>query len=837
MSDFDRDRFREQVKTRLRQLHNRKLSVAFAVRMALLALPLLTDRAEEEGFLWYWPADKREKHLLAVYRALQSTYTYIATDDYDTTAAADADAAYADAYAVRAAAYAAYAAYAAADTAAYAAADADAYAAAAADAAADAYADTAAVGFLLTEIIKKELHDVEMCSNVRAYLTGKIALPSSLVPAKDTFLIELRKLPEFDYWAEWFQDRYDGKAFDVELLTKSVLLPAEVQAQSPREINRYLKQLRDGTLKEKIKRVRAIFIGNGDAGKTTLVQALNNQAVTEGSTDMTPGIEISEWPVADSDLTAHFWDFGGQVIAHATHQFFLRARCVYVLVLNARSVDSNPNQQAEYWLEYIRAFGDDAPVLLVGNKCDLVPVLLDVNRLKETYSNICGFYPLSATHYHNSHSHEFAIFKKALCEQLRKVGEVQPYFTKTSFPIVEALREKSRKDPFLKKITFDRLCKDNGIGKETRDSLLDLLDKLGEIIHFPELAWLDEYLLNPRWLTYGVYPLLYSERLKKQHGCLCENDVAAILKNHKVTDNQGHVLHYPAKKQYLLIHAMKQFKLCYPASIDGQENKWIVPDLLSSDQPATLQFNKRDALRFDFAFTTFLPRHVLSMFIVEHYRDIWHHQVWQHGVHLCSNSYQNTKALVRANYQSRVLSIEVTGDHIDHYFAVLYHSVLKILERMPKLQYAKWLYLDEKARISGRPFALVGQQEAKADFEDLLALEVAGENKYQCKFGTYNLKEVLKPMPKRPAPLPSQPPKNNPWTSGSFYLVAFVVIAAVLGGLAYFVSVWLPIIVICIVTVHVIIITPQLLNDDKLKESNFLKLMLEYYKRLFMLRK
>ncbi len=124
--------------------------------------------------------------------------------------------------------------------------------------------------------------------------------------------------------------------------------------------------------------MRTIFIGNGDAGKTSLILALNNQEVSEGGTDMTPGIDISEWPVPDTDLTAHFWDFGGQVIAHATHQFFLRARCVYVLVLNARSADSNPNQQAEYWLEYIRAFGADAPVLLAGNKCDLVPVSLDV---------------------------------------------------------------------------------------------------------------------------------------------------------------------------------------------------------------------------------------------------------------------------------------------------------------------------------------------------------------------------------------------------------------------------------------------------------------------------
>ena len=67
---------------------------------------------------------------------------------------------------------------------------------------------------------------------------------------------------------------------------------------------------------------------------------------------MTAGIDIRDWPVPQTAIKAHFWDFGGQVMAHATHQFILRSDCLYVVVLNARS-EINSNEQAEYWLEHV----------------------------------------------------------------------------------------------------------------------------------------------------------------------------------------------------------------------------------------------------------------------------------------------------------------------------------------------------------------------------------------------------------------------------------------------------------------------------------------------------
>jgi GTPase SAR1 family protein len=71
-------------------------------------------------------------------------------------------------------------------------------------------------------------------------------------------------------------------------------------------------------------------MGDGYAGKTSLIRALHGEAVIPGHEPTTPGIEIREWPVPNSDIKAHLWDFGGQVMAHAMHKFFLREHCIYV---------------------------------------------------------------------------------------------------------------------------------------------------------------------------------------------------------------------------------------------------------------------------------------------------------------------------------------------------------------------------------------------------------------------------------------------------------------------------------------------------------------------------
>ena len=91
----------------------------------------------------------------------------------------------------------------------------------------------------------------------------------------------------------------------------------------------------------------------------------------------------------DEAVRLHVWDFGGQEILHATHQFFLTERTIYLLVLSGR--EGNATQDAEYWLQLIRSFGGDSQVVVALNKSQQHP--FDVNRglLLEKYPQIADF--------------------------------------------------------------------------------------------------------------------------------------------------------------------------------------------------------------------------------------------------------------------------------------------------------------------------------------------------------------------------------------------------------------------------------------------------------------
>ncbi|TPQ26187.1 hypothetical protein C2U68_12455 [Methylomonas koyamae] len=557
------------------------------------------------------------------------------------------------------------------------------------------------------------------------------------------FLAALREYgDDFDWWADWLRDRLDAKPIDWEMLERTFHLDQSLLEQGPAAVNAYLKLLTAGDANIPLNRVRAIFIGYGFAGKTSLIRALHNEEIIEGQEAMTPGVAIREWLLPDSNIKAHLWDFGGQVMAHATHKFFLREKCVYVLVLDGRA-EINANQQAEYWLEHVRAFGGDASVLLVGNKVELAAVNLDMNDLKARYPNIVGYYPLSCLHYRDSHQKQFQIFQEALAGQLGAIGTHQILLTTAHFNVFEQLQALARREAFLSADHYQQLCDEQRIAQSgglDRDWLLDLLDKLGQVVHFPNIPILDGYVLNPCWLTYGVYSVLYADAAKQGRGQVAKKAVVEILKHVKLEDEQGHSLNYPADKAGFILEAMEQFEICY--RLPNKLDSYILPDLLPSDRPAALAFDKAQALAFDFDFEGLLPRHLMTVFIVRRHAEIVDGLVWQNGVRLKSDSYQ-AQALVQADYHRRRLSIWLHGTDAARYFSVLYDEFKSLLKPMPKLRYQEWVGLPLNGSLRD------GEDGPRAPFRTLLALERVGRREYIDEHGIFQLSEVLKIMPKQ----------------------------------------------------------------------------------------
>ena len=150
---------------------------------------------------------------------------------------------------------------------------------------------------------------------------------------------------------------------------------AEHTLARPSQILEYYFRVRRG--RRPLNEAKLILVGRGAVGKTSIVNQLVHRRFHQGE-KKTEGIQITAWKIRlkGEEVRLNLWDFGGQEIMHATHQFFLTQRSLYLLVLNGR--EGGEDLDAEYWLKLIESFGGDSPVILVLNKIKEHP--FDVNR-------------------------------------------------------------------------------------------------------------------------------------------------------------------------------------------------------------------------------------------------------------------------------------------------------------------------------------------------------------------------------------------------------------------------------------------------------------------------
>ena len=116
--------------------------------------------------------------------------------------------------------------------------------------------------------------------------------------------------------------------------------------------------------------------------------------------ETTHGIEIKALDVghpaeAGVVMRLNAWDFGGQVIYQATHQFFLTDRSLFILVWDARH--GHEQGRLPYWLETIRARAPESPVLIVAAHVDERDADVPRAELMRQYPQVVGHFEVSNT--------------------------------------------------------------------------------------------------------------------------------------------------------------------------------------------------------------------------------------------------------------------------------------------------------------------------------------------------------------------------------------------------------------------------------------------------------
>jgi internalin A len=180
-----------------------------------------------------------------------------------------------------------------------------------------------------------------------------------------------------------------------------------------------------------------------------------------------------------------------------------------------------------------------------------------------------------------------------------------------------------------------------------QDSLAVHLHSLGIALNYKDDPRLrDTHVLNPHWVTNGIYTLLNAEELAHSKG---ELEAACLSRN---LDAQN----YPPERHGFLLELMRKFELCF--RFEEDENRYLIPDLLDKQQPAAAaDFDPAECLNFRYEYPI-LPEGLLPRFIVRTHVLSEHQLRWRTGVIL---NFEGNRALVKADPQDKCVSISVAG--------------------------------------------------------------------------------------------------------------------------------------------------------------------------------
>jgi internalin A len=486
---------------------------------------------------------------------------------------------------------------------------------------------------------------------------------------------------------------------------------------TPATIFNYLQKLRSGEVRP-LNEAKVLLVGQGSVGKTSLINRLthNKYNPNESQTD---GLNITDWQITvnTKSVKLNVWDFGGQEIYHATHQFFLTKRSLYVLVCNCRiSEDEN---RLEYWLKLIESFGDASPVIIVGNKCDEQPLDLNRKALRDKYPNIKAILETSC-----ESGKGIEELRSAINTEISELKEVYDLLPLSWFQVKQSLE--TLDTDFINMSEYATICCKQNIWEETdKTQLLQLLHNLGIVLNFREHPILQSTnILNPHWVTEGIYALLCDEHLKVEtKGILTYYDLSRILDSHK----------YPRHRYNCLTELMQEFQLCFPVS-NCPAPTFLIPGILPKEQPENTKL-QGETLEFQYHYDI-LPDSIVSRFIVLMHDKIHENIHWRTGVMLayCEGADVCNIARIKSDPKDQKIFIAVSGRESTRrsFLTIIRDMFSKIHNSFANLEVSQWV------PVPGHPDA------EPLDYEELLGLEEMGETKV--RIGKLKTSRDLRPL-------------------------------------------------------------------------------------------
>jgi GTPase SAR1 family protein len=424
---------------------------------------------------------------------------------------------------------------------------------------------------------------------------------------------------------------------------------------------------------------KLLVVGEGGTGKSSLLRALRNE-VFDPDFPTTHGIAIDQLTLphpqrSQTELRLNTWDFGGQHIYQATHQFFLTR--LYLVVWNARL--GAEQGRLNFWLDTIQALAPDAPVILVATHADERMPDLNYQLYQDAYPQLVGTFSVS-----NKNRTGLSELQTALAYHAAALPLTGLPWPTNWVEVEKALM--ARQEHHIDAKRYTHICATRKIqAKIAQGTLGSYLHDLGKILYFRDDYVLSNMVvLKPNWVTKAISLVLEDESTREVKGILAHSELARIW----AVDEDGRP--YSPELYPVFLRLMERFDLSYQIETDmpgKHPTHSLVPQLLPHQPPPHLppwpavpaqgQVQVEMVYRFDF-----VPAGIMSWFIVRTHR-YTQHVHWREGLVL---AYQDHHARVELNPLLRELRLVAWGVQPYNFFTILKNTLDLILARFEGLR-------------------------------------------------------------------------------------------------------------------------------------------------------
>jgi internalin A len=484
--------------------------------------------------------------------------------------------------------------------------------------------------------------------------------------------------------------------------------PPEIVASGQESIMEFLKARRQGSIRQWTSKM--LVVGEGGVGKTSTIKALMRQGFNRGE-ETTHGLRIhrywTEHPtLPDVSMQLSTWDFGGQQIYHATHQFFLSDRSLFLLLWNSRL--GWEQGRLRYWLDIINARAPQSPILLVATNApaDGRPTDLPLDDLMAEYPQIAASLSID-----NETAEGLDALRTTIAEQasqLPLMGSDWPASWLKAAIAIRARQSKHISPGAMWRIMSEKAGLSN---PEHQEYVANALHHLGDILYYRDVPSLsDIVILRPEWVNEYISKVLDSSEVEQRHGLLSRTHINTLWDDL----DRGMRDHF--------LDMMDRYDLSYRLDGGTQSDVSLVVERLPWNAPPYeehwSQVSESGAgpeheIRVIYQLNT-TPPGIPTWFIARSHRFTTGTH-WRSGA-LLAHPDRLHRALVRSSPHRHEIELAVRGPAPASFFAVLDDGLTLTLDRYPGLSITRLV----PCPCGGDTVTTAGQCEERFDYDDLI---------------------------------------------------------------------------------------------------------------------